>query len=110
MNYLLVRGIIHSKNHPPANQKRLPLRSIADSTRAAGNRFSRPEKPQPVGYHVRMYPMKQEILRFVGRQQWLLGRDRILRASLIPTIRNRMPSRAPSSDTPTRATSPTSST
>jgi FkbM family methyltransferase len=27
-----------------------------------------------------MYPMKQEILRFVGRQQWLRGRDRILRA------------------------------
>jgi FkbM family methyltransferase len=27
-----------------------------------------------------MYPMKQQMLRFVGRQQWLRGRDRILRA------------------------------
>src|SRR6266700_2077622 len=31
-----------------------------------------------------MYPMKQEILRFVGRQQWLRGRDRILRAFAHP--------------------------
>ena len=27
-----------------------------------------------------MYPMKQQMLRLVGRQQWLRGRDRILRA------------------------------
>ena len=27
-----------------------------------------------------MYPMKQQMLRFVGRRQWLRGRDRILRA------------------------------
>jgi FkbM family methyltransferase len=31
-----------------------------------------------------MYPMKQEILRFVGHQQWLRGRDRILRAFAHP--------------------------
>jgi hypothetical protein len=31
-----------------------------------------------------MYPVKQQILRFVGHQQWLRGRDRILRAFAHP--------------------------
>jgi FkbM family methyltransferase len=31
-----------------------------------------------------MYPIKHEILRFIGRQQWLRGRDRILRAFAHP--------------------------
>jgi hypothetical protein len=43
MNYLLVRRIIHSKNHPSVNQKMLPLRNIASPATPAGNKFSRPK-------------------------------------------------------------------
>ncbi len=42
-----------------------------------------------------MYPMKQEILRFVGRQQWLRGRDRILRAFAHPDRQKSHPFETP---------------
>lgn len=35
-----------------------------------------------------MYPLKQQMLRFVGRRQWLRGRDRILRAFSHPDRQN----------------------
>jgi FkbM family methyltransferase len=35
-----------------------------------------------------MYPMKQQVLRLIGRQQWLRGRDRVLRAFSHPDRQN----------------------
>src|SRR5271155_1442487 len=62
-----------------------------------------------VGYHIRMYPMKQQVLRFVGHQDWLRGRDRILRAFPIRTTRGRTSLRSTFLANLTRATWPISS-